>query len=137
MYSFQQHYKNQREVTNWKDYSWVGKKKQAKTPDVSFIKVKSPDIEKSADKNTQIHQIIGSKSTFHGICRRSVSVIGKILGCEGRQCDSKYERKWKIKRNRLSLHSHFFEKEAWQDRVYFTFGQGNCPFKLWEWIVSF
>lgn len=28
---------------------------QAITPDASFIKVKAPDIEKSADKNTQIH----------------------------------------------------------------------------------
>lgn len=31
------------------------------TPDANFIKVKVPDIEKSADKNTQIQQIIGSK----------------------------------------------------------------------------
>ena len=86
------------------------KKKQAKTPHVSFIKVKAPDIEKSADKNTQIHQIIGSKNRSHRVCRRSLSAMGKVLGCEGRQCDSQYERKWKIKRNRLSLHSRSFKK---------------------------
>lgn len=68
-------------------------KKKAKTPDVSFIKVKAPDVEKSADKNTQIHQIIGSKNRSHRICRRSVSVMGKVLGYEGRLFDSKYERK--------------------------------------------
>lgn len=69
------------------------KKFQAVTPDASFIKVKAPDVEKSADKNTQIHQIIGSKSSFHRICRQWVNEMGKVLGLVGRQCDLKYERK--------------------------------------------
>lgn len=72
-----------------KDYSKVERKKnQTKTPDVSFIKVKAPDIEKSVDKNTQIHQIIGSKTKSHRKCRWSVSEMGKVLGCERRRCDS-------------------------------------------------
>lgn len=48
------------------------------TPDASFIKVKAPDIEKSADKNTQIQQIIGSKNRSHRIFRQWVSEMGKV-----------------------------------------------------------
>lgn len=74
-----------------KDYSWDGKKNQALTPDA--IKSKSSwNIEKSADKNTQIYQIIGSKNSVHRICRLWVNG-GNVLRYVGRQCDSKYERK--------------------------------------------
>lgn len=69
------------------------KQNQAITPDVSFIKGKAPDIEKSADKNTQIHQIIGSKNRSHRICRQWMSETGKVRGPVKRQCESKYERK--------------------------------------------
>ena len=102
-----------------RDYSWTGKRKQNQTvtSDASFIKVKAPDNEKSADKNTQIYQIIGSKNRSHDICRWWVNEIGKVLGYMEEKCNSKYERKWKIKRNRLSLHSPFFQREAHKTKL--------------------
>lgn len=56
-------------------YSWTEKIKQnrAVTPDASFIKVKAPDIEKSADKNTQIDQTIGSKKQI----TQHMQMVGK------------------------------------------------------------